>query len=251
MAKLSDIALAGRTATINDVLVGYDSTGPTDHGYTVANIGAEILASPTFTGTATGPDAGTWDSSGITVPAASKINLGASGSFNVNIGQSSAQAIVGVTTSDGTDDTTRSLMIFKRDKGTLGSPATVGNNTHLGTFSAQGYTGATYFGSSQIDFYVDGSIVSGRPTGRVEIATGDKAGNVSVGLVVDSGQNVVCNNAAIATSATDGFLYIPTCAGPPTGAPTAYTGRAPMVLDSTNSKLYVRVGGAWKGVTVA
>jgi hypothetical protein len=62
----------------------------------------------------------------------------------------------------------------------------------------------------------------------------DAAGNVSVGV------------SSIATAATDGFLYIPACAGIPTGTPTAKTGLAPMVVDSTNNKLYVYIGGAWR-----
>lgn len=51
---------------------------------------------------------------------------------------------------------------------------------------------------------------------------------------------------ALATTATDGFLYIPTCAGVPTGVPTAYTGTVPMVYDTTNFRLYVYAGGAWR-----
>jgi len=56
---------------------------------------------------------------------------------------------------------------------------------------------------------------------------------------------VVGAGAAVATNATDGFLYIPTCAGTPTGTPTTQTGAAPLVVDSSNNKLYVFVGGAW------
>ncbi len=43
--------------------------------------------------------------------------------------------------------------------------------------------------------------------------------------------------AALATSATDGFAYIPTCAGPPTGTPTAYTGKVPLVYDTTGDEI--------------
>jgi hypothetical protein len=63
---------------------------------------------------------------------------------------------------------------------------------------------------------------------------------------IDSKQNIVCNNAAIATNATDGFFYIETCAGTPTGVPTAYTGRVPMVFDTTNNQFWIYTGGAWK-----
>lgn len=63
---------------------------------------------------------------------------------------------------------------------------------------------------------------------------------------VDGNGNVVVGTAALATNATDGFLYIPSCAGTPTGNPTAYSGRVPLVWDSTNDILYVRSGGSWK-----
>ena len=62
------------------------------------------------------------------------------------------------------------------------------------------------------------------------------------GFVVGSGA------AALATNATDGFLYIPTCAGTPTGTPTAQTGTVAMVFDTTNNKLYI-YDGSWLGGT--
>jgi hypothetical protein len=66
----------------------------------------------------------------------------------------------------------------------------------------------------------------------------------------DNVGNVVVNTAAVATTATDGFLYIPTCAGAPTGVPTTFTGRSPLVVDSTNNRFYVYVNGAWKYATL-
>ena len=62
--------------------------------------------------------------------------------------------------------------------------------------------------------------------------------------------SVICGSAAVATNATDGFLYIATCAGTPTGTPTARSGRAPLVYDSSNNKLYV-YNSAWRGVTLS
>lgn len=62
--------------------------------------------------------------------------------------------------------------------------------------------------------------------------------------VADAG-NVVCSDAALATNATNGFLYVPSCAGTPTGVPTAFTGTIPVCADSTNNKLYIYSGGAW------
>lgn len=75
------------------------------------------------------------------------------------------------------------------------------------------------------------------------------------GAVIDSKQNVAMgdlagNNSALATSATDGFIYIRTCAGAPTGVPTSFSGRDPLVYDTTNNKLWA-YNGAWKGVVLS
>lgn len=56
---------------------------------------------------------------------------------------------------------------------------------------------------------------------------------------------LIGGSAALATTATDGFWYVPSCAGVPTGVPTAFTGTIPMIADSTNNKLYIYSGGNW------
>jgi len=61
--------------------------------------------------------------------------------------------------------------------------------------------------------------------------------------------NVVIASAALATTATNGFLYITSTAGTPTGTPTSYTGRVPINYDSTNNKLYINEAGTWVDVT--
>lgn len=63
---------------------------------------------------------------------------------------------------------------------------------------------------------------------------------------ITSAGSFVVGTAAIATNATDGFLYVPTCAGTPTGTPTTQTGTAPIVIDTTNNKLYFYSGGQWR-----
>jgi hypothetical protein len=64
---------------------------------------------------------------------------------------------------------------------------------------------------------------------------------------IDSSGNIIAGaSAALATTATNGFLYVPTCAGTPTGTPTAVTGMAPIVVNTTNNKLYFYSGGAWR-----
>jgi hypothetical protein len=63
---------------------------------------------------------------------------------------------------------------------------------------------------------------------------------------IDRGRNVIVGQGALSTSAADGFLYIPTTPGTPTGTPTPYTGRVPLVWDSANNKLCIYSVGAWR-----
>lgn len=63
--------------------------------------------------------------------------------------------------------------------------------------------------------------------------------------VTNAGNFYVGDTSSLATTATDGFLYLPSCAGVPTGVPTAITGKVPIVVDSTNNKAYIYSGGAW------
>lgn len=72
------------------------------------------------------------------------------------------------------------------------------------------------------------------------------AGGAERMRISTSGSVIAGGSAALATTATDGFLYVPTCAGVPTGTPTAVTGMAPIVVNTTNNKLYFYSGGAWR-----
>lgn len=68
-----------------------------------------------------------------------------------------------------------------------------------------------------------------------------KAGDVAIG------------SAALATNTTGGFVWIPDMAGLATGVPVNPTtgGYVPMVFDTTNLRLRVYTGGAWKSVLFA
>lgn len=80
-------------------------------------------------------------------------------------------------------------------------------------------------------------------------ANGDATSNLTNALNIDVDSNVAVGEAALATTATDGFLYIPTCAGAPTGTPTAKTGLVPIIFDTTNDTLNVYDGG-WVSVSL-
>jgi hypothetical protein len=68
----------------------------------------------------------------------------------------------------------------------------------------------------------------------------------STGLAADAGHvHPATTGAVLSTTATTGFAYLPTCAGAPTGTPTAETGGVPTVYDTTDSRLYIYEAGAW------
>lgn len=53
------------------------------------------------------------------------------------------------------------------------------------------------------------------------------------------------------TTATSGHAYIPVTTGTPTGIPATISGYAPMIADSSGSKLWVYIGGVWKSTTLS
>lgn len=111
-----------------------------------------------------------------------------------------------------------------------------GTNTFLAMASIQAEGSASWNSVANATAFLRFSTINaGTPAERMRI-TG--AGSVLIGT------------AALATNATDGFLYIPSCAGTPTGTPTAATGRVPLIYDSTNHKWYAYDGGSWRGVVL-
>lgn len=128
-------------------------------------------------------------------------------------------------------------------------------NSQKGGLTLQSWTGSAYTWLTKIQLRTDGggnprlSIVGpDNAYASVEVVTANGSGVETVrGTLTDPNGNFIWGTAALATSATNGFPWIPSCAGAPTGAPTApYTDAAAMVVDTTNSRLYVRVGNTWK-----
>jgi len=72
-------------------------------------------------------------------------------------------------------------------------------------------------------------------------------GNGIQSLKTDSKNNVIIGTeTALATTSTDGFLYIPSVGGTPTTAPaTSYTGKVPMSFDTTGETLNIYTASKW------
>jgi len=107
--------------------------------------------------------------------------------------------------------------------GNTGTSITTGSyNTIIG-YNSTSYTG----GLAQHIIITDGAAVQGFK----------KDGNHNI---------VLSQESALTTSATNGFLYIRACAGAPIGTPaTSFTGHIPVVIDSTNNKMYIYSSGSW------
>lgn len=134
-----------------------------------------------------------------------------------------------------------------KSRGGIGTHTVVAAEDVAMQIGAGGSDGTNFEPLGLINFVVDGTPGNNDMPGRIDFYTTPN-GSVTTArrFFIDNAGNVVVNTAAIATTATDGFLYVPTCAGTPTGAPTAYTGRAPIVVDTTNNKLYFYSSGAWR-----
>jgi hypothetical protein len=117
-------------------------------------------------------------------------------------------------------------------KGSDSANTNVAAEAMIEAVAAETFTGST--AATDLLFYtkLTGTGPGSAPTERARITS--------------TGNFVAGNQAALATTATDGFLYVPTCAGTPTGVPTAITGMAPIVVNTTNNKLYFYSGGAWR-----
>ena len=59
-----------------------------------------------------------------------------------------------------------------------------------------------------------------------------------------NGVNIIFGSeSSLPTTAIDGFLYISSMPGAPTGNPSDFTGKFPIVWDSSNENLYINTGG--------
>ena len=127
--------------------------------------------------------------------------------------------------------------------------ATIGDGTfvdHWIDFRGSG-TGASIGFNTDIN----GGLIKTGNTKTFAIVVGgtddfDVVTATDVSLEVDINDNTIIGKPAVlATNATDGFLYIPTCEGTPTGTPATKAGKSPIVIDTTNNIMYIYSGGAW------
>jgi hypothetical protein len=172
------------------------------------------------------PSTGTTDSNAVIYrSAASIVQIGQ----NLNVGNFAG---IGSAFTGGSAGTTPTAMLDVAQSGATAATLYVRNNQ----------------GSIQVTMPASGNQASIVTSNATSISLG-VAGVRWLGVTAQG--NVVAGGGAkatpleMATTATDGFLHIPSCSGTPTGVPTLITGAVPIVYDRTNDKIYVYRGG-WK-----
>lgn len=198
---------------------------------------------------------------------AGSVNIGNAGPILPAIFGSAPQFQVSANASPGgasialnrySNDGNAQWISFVKSRGaSIGTKATVNINDNIAYIDAGGYDATAVTPvlqeSAFISIDVDLAPTAGSTPGRIRFATSSSgSSSPTERLRINNAGSVMMSMIALATTATDGFFYMNSCAGAPTGAPTGAPGAAAaMVIDTTNSKIWVRIGGTWKGVVVA
>lgn len=154
----------------------------------------------------------------------------------------------------------RNEVVADRSRGTRASPTVLTAGDVVFDLLPRGYDGTAYKFSVEFGTSVpsDGTISSGNVPQTFWVSGEPTGGNTAPGaanwaLAATHKRNVFLGEPNIATNATNGFVYLPTTAGVPTGVPTYVFGgtqnqnRDAIVLDDTHQRLYMYVGG-WKAI---
>lgn len=138
-----------------------------------------------------------------------------------------------------------------RHRGTFASPLAVSDGDKLGSldFRAGYTTSSATADAAQIIAEVDGT-----PGGSTDMpgrlvfkTTPDGSGTLATRLTVSNAGNLVLGSGALTTSATDGFLYLASMAGVPTGTPSTNSGRVPLAYNTASNILYAYNSG-WQAI---
>lgn len=110
------------------------------------------------------------------------------------------------------------------------------------TITMAQFTAGTTTGTTAGDGFAVGIIASGaaQVRQRENLSLAFFTNNLQAMQITNAGSVAIQNNTAtqLATTATAGFLYIPSSAGTPTGVPAVVTATVPIEIDTTNSKPY-------------
>lgn len=160
-----------------------------------------------------------------------------------------------VATSYSSGIATGSSFVSRQAAGTQSSPTATQSADWMGVHGALGYyTGSFASGISALIAFVAAENFTSTAWGTDTyfLNTPKTTNTTAETFRITSQGSIVCGGnagGAIATNATGGFLYLPSCAGTPTGTPTTFTGRNAFVYDTSANKIWV-YNAAWRGILV-
>jgi hypothetical protein len=123
----------------------------------------------------------------------------------------------------------------------LGSELTTGTTAKISLFGDNASGARTVYSAITATILDD---TAGAEDGRL-VLSATTAGVGETHVYLEGMNTIIGEKSVLATNATAGFLHIGRCAGAPSGVPDLYTGKCPMVVDSTNGRLYVYHSGGW------
>lgn len=131
--------------------------------------------------------------------------------------------------------------------GTEAAPTAIGSGS-IGYVAGTGYYGSDFYVGATLEF-VASEVWGGSRGTRIEFKTTPTGtSSIQTSGYIDASGSWASGTGALSTNASSGFLYVPTCAGIPTGTPETISGRLPVVIDETNNKMYFYSGGAWSAL---
>ena len=229
-------SLAGKTFTSACVITGTDNSKAMLRVTVVGTANALVVEDSTY------PDATTF-----IITATGKVVNGHTSNITAECTHEQVNGRIGVYAFN--ESTFHYPMEFYKSRTTtIGSHTVVQDGDILVHIRGHGSDGTDFIVGAEMRMSVDGTPGTGSMPTRVSLrTTASGASSTTERLRADSKGNVIVGTAQLADAATDGFLYIPgTTSGAPSGSPTAYSGRHPMVVDDTNNRLYINVSGTWK-----
>mgnify|MGYP000844061055 CR=1 FL=1 len=178
----------------------------------------------------------------------------ASANFSSNV---KIDGVVSITGGIYTDHITNvSIVTFNAVSEGSAAPTSPGQlRFTLATASVIGQNGMEFLSSTYGNGYgFNIKCIDDGVGGTTKLCFAKRHNNVAwslAGYYDDFGNFVWSSGTALATNATDGFIYIPSCSGVPSGVPATKSGAVPIVMDIVNSKLYAYRAGAWASVSLA
>jgi hypothetical protein len=157
-------------------------------------------------------------------------------------------------------------VIFRKSHGTDLAPTAVASGDYIAAFHGNVWNGSAYITTATINYLMDGTVSttsapqaiifstgtnnngSGDPTGKIERLRITSTGDV---VIANKGKNAVA--AIMPSTATMGFMYVPTVDGALTTCATIgsqYPGHAPLWVNPTNNQLCTCNGATIKCATL-